>query len=260
MTLEQIKNSGLLELYVLGDLDSHSRSEVEAAIATYPELKEEIADIEKALFFYAQAHKIEPPKHILDELLKTVEKDKSTLKVVKSTEASAPKRSINWLSGLLAAASLALFLISFYQYNTNQTQEAKYTALLEDCDKNQRGLNVKLAKYEQLNDKRNNVVSVTATEKYPETKIVLHTNDATKTNFLQLQNLPVLADNQSFQLWSLKGEDTPIPLDVFQSDADILLAVKHIDSTDAYAITIEPKGGQQSPTLANLIGLFKLKG
>ncbi len=54
MELEEIKNSGILELYVLGDLSSKELAEVEQAISKYPALKQELFEIEKSFEVYAQ--------------------------------------------------------------------------------------------------------------------------------------------------------------------------------------------------------------
>lgn len=61
MSLEQIKESGLLESYVIGDLSDAELKEVELALVAYPILKDELAEIEAALETYALAHAIEPP-------------------------------------------------------------------------------------------------------------------------------------------------------------------------------------------------------
>lgn len=60
MSLEQIKNSGILELYVMGDLNNHEMEEVEKSIELYPVLKQEIYSIELAFESYARAHAVAP--------------------------------------------------------------------------------------------------------------------------------------------------------------------------------------------------------
>ena len=44
-----------------------------------------------------------------------------------------------------------------------------------------------------------------------------------------------------------------MPLNVF-ADKNTIIPVDFIDQTATYAITIEPKGGSQSPSLDKLIG------
>lgn len=264
-SISEIRDEGLLERYALGDLGLHERSEVEAALAADADLRTELREIEVALYRYAQAHRRPAPDAVLDRVL--ADASKSPLAAVKrpardrstTTSSGGNSRIGTWL---LAAASLGALFFGFYQLNERQNDRTAYVAQLSDCDELAKQRQVLLAKvdeYEQLGRPGTRVVSVAATEKYPETEIVLHTNNATQTNFLQLQNLPALTDAQSFQLWSLKSDSDPIPLDVFETeDGRVFLKVDHVDNTNAYAITIEQRGGAESPNLADLIGVFDL--
>lgn len=60
MGLDNIRNEGLLERYIVGDLNELEFEELEKALIKYPELKEELKEIEKAFEIYAQAHAMEP--------------------------------------------------------------------------------------------------------------------------------------------------------------------------------------------------------
>jgi len=53
MELKEIKNSGKLELYVLGELTPEENAEIEQSISNNPELKKEVFEIEKAFEAYA---------------------------------------------------------------------------------------------------------------------------------------------------------------------------------------------------------------
>ena len=61
MKLNEILESGLLELYVLGKLSGDELRIIEEALAQYPSLKGELLEIERALFKYDNLHKITPP-------------------------------------------------------------------------------------------------------------------------------------------------------------------------------------------------------
>lgn len=56
MSLDELRSSGLLELYVIGDISASEKLMVETAITDNPSLKQEIFDIEKALESYAKLH------------------------------------------------------------------------------------------------------------------------------------------------------------------------------------------------------------
>lgn len=60
MRLNEIRESGLLELYVLGELNKSEKETVLKAISFFPELKKELTLIENAFLFYAKLHAIKP--------------------------------------------------------------------------------------------------------------------------------------------------------------------------------------------------------
>jgi anti-sigma-K factor RskA len=75
-----------------------------------------------------------------------------------------------------------------------------------------------------------------------------------------VRNLPDIADNQTFELWSLKTGQAPARMDLFEDPATGLVEVGFIEGTEIYAITIEADGGVDSPTMANLIGTVGVLG
>ena len=61
--------SGILELYVLGDLSSEEIREVENTIAQHPEVKAELEAIENALQAYAIFNAIQPSEAVRKKIL-----------------------------------------------------------------------------------------------------------------------------------------------------------------------------------------------
>lgn len=255
--LKHIRESGLLELYALGDLSPSDKSKVEDALKRYPELRKDLQEIETALYTYAEANAIEAPKSVLDNVLAEINSQKTYHQSVNS---STGFNMLNKLLGLTLIACLAFLAFKFIE-NKNLGEEHSHELALikEKCNQDQQILKDQLTIYRALDDQNNKRIPIQATDKYPQTQIVFNTNQSTKKNILQLRSLPQINANQSFQLWSLKGDNKPIPLNVF-NDVDQPLEVDFVEGTDAYAITIEPKGGQNTPTLDNLIGIFNVAG
>lgn len=251
--LKDIIESGLLELYVIGDLDATETSQVETWLRDYPELQTELVSIEKALNLYNASHAVTPPEGLID-IIKHKLPSNVHLDGVSSIN-NKPKSKLNYL---MAASLIALLGLSlFYSYQLTQNLDEAESRLV-DCEEDQKSKEREYLVYEQLKHRSNNIVLAEATEKYPETDIYIHNNVETKKTFLQIQNLPALASDQSFQLWSLKEGVDPIPLDVFEKLDGEIIEVNFEDDTQAYAITIEPKGGSKTPNLADLIGVFSI--
>jgi len=73
MTSKEYINSGILEQYVMGILDSSELAEVERRAAHDPHIRQEINTISDALEKYAQANAIQPRRTIKPLLMATID-------------------------------------------------------------------------------------------------------------------------------------------------------------------------------------------
>lgn len=64
--------SGILELYALGELPAAEQAAVEAHAASHPEVRAELAQVQAALGFYAEAHALAPPAGMRERVLGNV--------------------------------------------------------------------------------------------------------------------------------------------------------------------------------------------
>lgn len=261
MTIEEIKDSGLLELYVLDTASVQEVKIVKDAIAKFPELKAEVSTIERTLQRYAEVYAVTPSAGLKNSILKSVNKHTNNTPTQTATRTSDPEpKGAGIMSWLLLASCIGLIGAYYLSSRSNSALTDKYNEKVILCDSIANAQAEKIAILENIQNKDNKIIELAPTDKYPETQLYFHNNTTTKKNYLQIKNLPALAADQSFQLWALKGKDAPKPLDVFETDRDNIFEVQFVDSPDAYAITIEPKGGQESPTLENLIGVISVTG
>lgn len=78
------------------------------------------------------------------------------------------------------------------------------------------------------------------------------------TVFLEVQSLPENNDSTDYQLWAIT-DGKPKDLGVIHfKNIPSIFKMKNTDSADAFAITLEEKGGKPSPTLENLTVLGKV--
>jgi len=263
MNAKELIESGLLELYVLGDVSSEQNALVEKFAASDVDVKRELSQIENAFKFYAMAYAIGAPPSLKDKVLDKIRATNSssssqTSNFNPSTNKSGQQPKTSALSWLLALSCLALISAFFFNNNSFNKFKTQHNKAITECDSTAQMQNQKIQLLQSVLDVDNTIIKVAPTEKFPETDLIFYTNPSKKSNYLQIKNLPNIAKNQSFQLWSLKGDEAPIPLDVFQGDGELIIPVGHVDGTNAYAITIEPLGGQDAPTLSNLIGVFSV--
>lgn len=247
-----LRESGLLELYVLGQLSENEIAQVEDAANQNQSIREQIVGIEQTLKGYAMAYAITPDPMVKDNIMKSIQSSAGG-QVPQPPRPSAG--SFGWLFGLVV---IGAGLLLFWMNNKHTQEVSEFKNQLAVCDSIQTQNNIEIAIFESLQSADNLIVAVDATENYPGTDLYIHNNEVSGKNYLQVRNLPDLAPDQSFQLWSLKGDNPPIPLDVFETDKGSLFEISQVEGTNAYAITIEPRGGQDSPTLERLIGVFAI--
>ncbi len=254
MRKEEILNSGLLELYVIGGCTPYEEKVVETALDEFKDLRQELYEIEKTLRQYSQIHSISPGTHVKKEILNKL---KGSDQKIKYSSAATPKWHFPFMI-IFGLISLGLSF-SFFNSNKNKKQlEQQYADQVIQCDslraENER--NLELISALTANDVE--VIFASATEKYPATKMYIHTSKSSKKNILQLTSLPPINQNQSYQLWSLKDGVDPIPMDVFETQSGNIIEVGFEENSNSYAITIEELGGKSTPTLENLVGVFTL--
>lgn len=258
LNLNEILASGMLELYVLGQLNETDTKIIEEAKNKFPEIKQELFAIETAFFRYDNLHKVDAPKNVLDNILSDIEKKNPTASTTGNSNQTGGRSG--WMVGCIMLG-LGLLGSLFYNYQQNNTQNQYkeiYEQQIKECEEEKKKTQDDQIMMATILDMNSTKIVAQPTDKYPETSLVIYNNKQSKKNYLQIETLPPLADNQSYQLWSLKGDDAPIPLDVFETPADKFLELRFVEDTNAYAITIEPKGGKDTPTLDNLIGVFSV--
>jgi len=262
MNLEEIRKSGLIELYVMGLTDTAETQLIQDGLSQYKGLVNDLRSIENKLFSYARTTQVNPAPTTKSALFKTL-KDSGRVKSNTNSSTSKPTKSggSTWPWVLTAVATMIAGGILGYLINKQNTDviiEDQKTQIVA-CDSLSTQQQEQLDLFQELKSSNNIINPMTATPQYAETKLYFHHNKQTQKNYIQIQNLPEITADQSFQLWALKGNDPPRPLDVFAGNTDII-EVQFITGTETYAITIEPKGGSESPTLENLIGTVGMQG
>lgn len=240
----------------MDQLSSAEKTEVESYLYTHPELVAELREIEKSLELFAGSAAIQPPSGVKERLMDSIRKDSSRAVRTRTTSSGL------W-PALAAVFGLGLLLLGYLFYQKDQETrqlQSEMSSLRDTCNATTNQLTDQLNVLRQLTLPHNKILPFSPTPGFAQTDLYLHHNKETRKNFIQVRNLPDIADNQTFQLWSIKPNQAPAPLDVFDLPPDGLVEVQFVDATEVYAITIEPEGGSESPTLAHLIGTVSVVG
>lgn len=241
-------------------LSPAEKAEVEGYLAKHPDLQTELREIERSLELYAMTAAKAAPGGLKDKILNEIRDNTAQGGSSSNPPLQGGSGILKFIATLLGLGVLLFGYLFFQKNNELNSVQDEYSALRDSCAQSTQELTSQLDILRQLTYPDNKILPFTATPGFAITDLYLHHNAVTKRNFIQVRNLPALAANQSFQLWSLKPNQAPAPLTVFEIPSNGLIEVQFEDGTDTYAITIEPKGGRETPTLENLIGTVSVAG
>ncbi len=250
MEKEYILKEGLLEKYLLDELNPDEAKTIELALSKDSDLQRQFHQLEADFERMAFENEIAPPEHIKENLKNSLESPK-----VKSI----PN---NWL---WAAASLAvLFLLTtFWMYSKWQATKTELNVLQNQSVQLEERLNVLEENY-QLTNNRLQIINSPSTIPFvlkgnrlrPNSRAVAFVNHDNKLVVVNPKGLPELPQDQTYQMWS-DVDGVMIDMGILPTNKD-LVTLKYIDKAESLNITIEPAGGNDHPTVEQLISYVTL--
>jgi anti-sigma-K factor RskA len=275
--LEDIKayiESGILELYVLGDVTSEERAQVEAMAQKHPAIKAELDEIERSLQSYAEENAVEPSENLRSRVLNSLvvnlgddrtfgagrtaaeEEDDDIIPISRARSNTFFKYAFAACFALLIISIVAL--ISVYdklQESNNlvaslQSQNQRFASQASLIDKE---LTV-------FRDPSFKMLKLQGTSKSPSSALLVAWSRVKKKVMIDMTNanMPANDKDHQYQLWAMVG-NKPVDLGVFDADTTSkgMKEMKSIASADAFAVTLEPRGGSPSPTMDQMMVIGK---
>lgn len=254
MDKKMILDNGLLEQYLLGELNAIESRQVEQILISDPQLKAHFDQLEKDFETLGLENAITPPETVKSQLLEQIKIAKKDTKLIELKS----KNTSKWYLGIAASIAGLLMVGSLWMYNELasakeqlQTVESEKTKLKNTIE----NLN------NQLEDKTKLFATIAHpdTEQYvlkgntlmPEGKVVSYVNHSTKSVVINTERLPDLDADHDYQMWAdVEGE--MINMGVISKNSD-LIAMTYIDNAESLNITIEPLGGNDHPTVERLV-------
>lgn len=241
-------------------------AEVEEMAHHHPEVRAAINEIAESMAAYGALHASEPPAalkgKIMDAIAEAAEaeaeslaEDPNIIRMQRRTEVAVR------YARLAIAASIGLFLVSvltatnFYlrwqeaaQLANNLLAEKTLLAAEKEL------LQASAREGEQLLAMMANpdvrLVNLKGTEAHPEASALVAWNTQSAEVQLWVNQLPTPAADQQYQLWAIV-DGQPVDAGVFELDGSSK-SMKSFEKAQAFAITLEPKGGSAAPTLSQL--------
>ena len=290
MDIQAYIESGVLELYVSGALTEQEMHEVERMAQLYPEVKQELDEIENSFFNFANDLHTGPRASLKDELLKNVKLQSVGQKIIPKEEkpvvqikaenpsTETPKEEAKVLSIVqpktnyrmafaasvtLLIASLGGLIFTYTNWTSAKEELANMKVRLEESTTQYASLNTRFTEEQKLMESlRSPMVmklKLVGQAASPQSEAMVHWDKASKKVMVDPMNLPMTDDLHDYQVWAIVN-GKPVDLGVFSpGNNDMnMYEMKTVEAPQAFAITLERKGGSETPTMEEMYVMGKI--
>ena len=250
MNIQEIIESGIIELYVMNALPEDEAARVETLALAHPDIRMEIEDAQTVLEKYAQAHAVVPKPSLKDDILRKIKDELPQNTTTPSDNISTiekPPLSIKplWMA-LTAVASIAA-VVFFFQNDNQKKALAECAKENTEVLKNQKIIAYKLDILRRPDTKTIEMKGVD-NGPAPSSRVLVYWNAKEKATFLSIQNLPDAPKGKQYQLWAIVDKK-PVDAGVFINDVTAMSPMKGFENAQAFAVTLEKEGGSLKPTM-----------
>ncbi|HEV7621988.1 MAG TPA: anti-sigma factor, partial [Flavisolibacter sp.] len=249
VNIKEYISSGIIESYVLGIATDSERTEFESMCANYPEIAEARNAFEMALEQQLMKNASTPPIHLKKQIEDKVFGSGAENRVGYEQENIAPVRPVNSWKWVAAAAIILLAGTVFRAVDANNKYKqllGTNRALEEQLKQSSAALSA-LKEDEAMLHKPDVKMAAMRGTANPSAYATIYWDTTSKDVYLMVNNLPETSSDKQYQLWALL-DGKPIDLGVFARQERLLVKMKNVQNAQAFAITLEPKGGSATPT------------
>lgn len=265
--------SGILELYVLGDLSPEEKLQVEEMASKHAAIKAELNEIERSMESFAAENAVEPAEDLRDRIMNSLVTnlgddnnfpDKKEINRDNVVAFTAPKTNNFFKYAFAACLALLIASIVVIISLSGQLNDVNSQLVAANVQKQQFANTVSMKDYELgvYRDTSFKVVKLKGTPKHSKLSMLVAFSPSKKKVMIDLADLDMPKNDKEhqYQLWALVG-GKPIDLGVFDktsSDSVEMKEMKSLALAQAFAVTLEPRGGSVNPTMDQMmvIGTF----
>lgn len=269
MNIEDYISSGVLECYVLGQLTRTEAAKVEDMANRFPEVRKEIEQIEVSLENYATAYSKSPSASVKEKLMASISSFDQTLPQTKIVKIYRQNKLVSYFAAASTIFALLFGIAAFYYHNEWMIAKTQIAELKQDNEKiaaQNTVLNSQIAVeintreeiLSTLRDTNTKAIILKGLPLSPSSVALVFWNIENHSVFLDIKNLPIPPPDKQYQLWALQN-GVPMNAGVFTGRlSEDFQKMKNIVSAEAFAITLENKGGSLNPTLDRMYVMGKI--
>ncbi len=277
MDVQRYISSGIIESYVAGLATDLEVRELQAAIAQSPEVKAAADAVQLDMERYVQFFSVAPPPAVKERLFQLLDQEGGeavipagadetapayALPEEEPAKAASPARIWRFVAAAAILGLIASVAFNVIYFNSTNEWKDKYQALLTEQNKmvaqndaSQARLQHAEGMLQQMRNPDMKMVRMyTASKERPNLLATVYWNTKSKEVMLTVNNLPEPAPDRQYQLWAIVN-GVPVDAGVFDM-GDIAKGFQKMKTFEGnpqmFAVTLEKKGGNPTPTLTQM--------
>lgn len=266
MNTKEYISSGIIESYILGFASPEEAGILECVMKNNAEVKAAFEEAQKTLEDLATAQSVTPPndlkskiwnkiqqEQIVEEAKPVISESKPDLKVQGEIKEIKTQKNNNWKNYAVAAS--VLFLVSvagnLFWMNTQSKNTEAIAKLETEKQSKDLALQKMQQKWQMLSGPDMQMVVLKGVEKHADSKAMVFWDKKSKEVYLNADSLPKAPEGMQYQLWAI-ADGKPVSAGMYTEEKDSKIALSNIQNAQAFAITLEKKGGSATPTMENM--------
>ena len=282
MDLSCIISSGDLELYILGMLPEEEANKIAQLALLFPEVQTELDRITESLQGLGSVAAAVPSTSVKESLMSKLsalkQEEQKVIPFGTTTAKQANDENLraepfvfaklkkSYPPWLLAASVIGLiFSLSALVYfiSQNKQSQAELASLRQESDTLRNNVNTQqqqILAYSQtmqmMHDDAYRKINLTSVPGKPQAMAQLFWNTKTHDVYIADVSLPQAPSNKQYQLWAIV-DGKPVDAGMLSDAKNLAQRMKVFEKAEAFAITLEKKGGNPVPTMEEMYVMGK---
>lgn len=274
--------SGILESVVLGFASDQERREVQCMMHIYPEIKTEMDSIEAAFEKMAFSTAVPPDPCVKEKVLEAIANESQTpVETVQSrteakakivqlpTETAKQPNPWKWVAAACVVVTLGTGFLWISANQRTSELSGDLAALEKEQQQNEQVLTALKLEQERmtaiqgvLTDQATSTIQMDGKTMDPTAKVKIMWSDQSHKAVMMAEAITPPPTDMQYQLWAIV-EGKPVSLGMFDYDEMTNMTEPFdvaMENVDAFAITMEKRGGSAVPTMENMIVMGEVQG
>ncbi len=271
MDIQAYISTGIIESYVLGNVTEQERREVSCLSHIYPEIRQEVERLELIFEKNAELLAKNPPKEWKSEILAAAIKARQTqtkehLQKQESKVVSllpGYKRTLQMAAAIIMLLGAAWYIIMLRKQNAIQreTLSGVKAKMVSDSLSHASKYAGLYGITKEVLEGKSKRIEIKPTDNYPDARpMTVVWNAETGKVACISQGINLASSELDYQLWAIV-DGVPTSLGVMNKESnsqEVINMAQVKGNVQAFAITLEKKGGVATPTLERMILLGKV--